>query len=72
MKRVKVWVFKDTGKWYTEEYIEIPEEITMVYEIVDYITKNYNKYKGMNLVLPFTERHVQFGHPCMIPAESRR
>lgn len=65
MKKIKIWVFKETGKWYTEEDFEIPEQITEVPQAVDYVLSSFKAYPGMYLVMLFTE--LKHGYPHMIP-----
>lgn len=70
MKEIKVIIFKDTGKYYTEEMVPVPEELTQVHEITDYLEKEYTAYKGMHLVAMLAE--YENGYPIMIPADRRR
>ena len=73
MREITLWIFKESGKWYTEEKVELPDEVgNWPYEIVDYLTKYYTDYKDMNIVIPMTEKFITSGYPCMIPANSRQ
>ena len=71
MSQIKVYVFKESGKWYTEEDFEIPDHLEEVYEIVDYVKTNFTFYKGMNLVMFLDESFIKNGYPSMIPANRR-
>ena len=71
MNQVKIYVFKESGKWYTEEDFEIPDHLEEVYEIVDYVESNFTLYMGMHLVMLFNEPFVKSGYPSMIPADKR-
>lgn len=70
MKRVKILVFKESGKYYTEEDLEIPEYLTEMYQVVEYVEYHFQSYKGMHLVMLLDE--FEKGYPCMIPAERRQ
>ncbi len=67
---VKVIFFKETGKYYTEENINVPAEVKQVYEIIDWLKENVKDYKGMHLVAMLDE--YEHGYPIMIPAGNRR
>lgn len=69
MACIKVWVFKESGKWYTEEDFELPSYITEVYQALEYVKSNFVGYKGMHLVIPLTE--MENGYPCLILADQR-
>lgn len=72
MRKVEVWVFKDSGKYYTTETMEVPESLKTVDEIVDYVKGSITQYAGMHLVIPFSEEYFSaIGYPCMIPAQNR-
>ena len=71
MNEIKIWVFKESGKWYTEEDFEIPKSLTEVNQVIEYIELQFKAYKGMHIVIPFTESFIENGYPCMILAEKR-
>lgn len=73
---IKVTIFKEHGKYYTEESVTIPdsanstpEKPIQVYDIAEWLEKNYKAYKGMHLVAMLDE--LDYGYPVMIPAERR-
>lgn len=70
MRKVKLWLFKPSGKWYTEETIEVDEAL-QVFEIVNYVQNKIHVYTGMHCVIPFDDCEDINGYPCMIPAEER-
>ncbi len=37
MNEIIIWLFKESGKWYTEERFKIPESLTRVDQIIEYI-----------------------------------
>ncbi|MBQ2882566.1 MAG: hypothetical protein IJE43_02165 [Alphaproteobacteria bacterium] len=67
MRKVKIWLFKETGKFYAEESVEVPDTLTMPFEIVDYVEQKYNFQKTKYVVLPLQEEFIVNGYPCMIP-----
>lgn len=67
---IKIFVFKESGKYYTEEDYKIPGYLREVYQIAEYVEKYFNNYRGMHLVMLLDE--FENGYPCMIPAERRR
>lgn len=71
MNKLKVWIFKESGKWYTEDTVMIPDNLYEVFQILEWLTENYKCYNGMHLVIPFTEDFVNHGYPSMIPADRR-
>lgn len=68
--KIKLIFFKDTGKYYTEETVEIPSDYLQVFQIADWIRENVKSYKGMHLVAMLDE--LVHGYPIMIPADRRR
>lgn len=68
-KTVKATFFKDTGKYYTEEDIEVPAELVQVFDIVEWLEKNVHSHKRMHMVCMLNE--YENGYPCMIPADRR-
>lgn len=67
MREIKIWLFKDTGKFYTEEIVEVPEAFTTPDDIVDYIGQKYSSRKTKHIVIPMQEDFIKNGYPCMIP-----
>lgn len=70
---IKVIVFKETGKYYTEETVSIPcpdGRPLQVFDVTDYLRANYKNYKNMRLVAMLDE--LPNGYPIMIPANERR
>jgi len=70
MKRIKILIFKESGKYYTEESYEIPEYLIEIYQVVEYVEKHFKSYREKHLVMLLDE--FENGYPCMIPAERRR
>lgn len=67
---IKVVLFKENGKYYTEETVGIPaEKSAQVMDVVDWLEQNYRAYKGMHLVAMLDE--LPNGYPVMIPAGRR-
>lgn len=70
---IKVTLFKDTGKYYTEETVSIPcpdgRDNLQVFQVTDWLRDNYKSYKGMHLVAMLDE--MANGYPVMIPAGQR-
>lgn len=72
---IKVVLFKETGKYYTEETVRIPtdgrlpDEPMPVQAVVDWLEQNYRAYKGMHLAAMLDE--LPNGYPIMIPAGRR-
>lgn len=69
---IKVTLFKDTGKYYTEETVNIPNEpgkALQVFQVTDWLRANYKNYKNMHLVAMLDE--MPNGYPIMIPANER-
>lgn len=70
---IKVTIFKDTGKYYTEETVNIPcpdgRDNLQVFQIADWLKENYKSYKGMYLVAMLGE--MPNGFPILIPADQR-
>lgn len=71
MRQIKIYVFKENGKWYTEEDFEIPSHLEGVYEIAGYIESHFTSYRGMHLIMLFNEPFIKNGYPDMIPADRR-
>lgn len=69
MKKIKVILFKETGKYYTEDEITLPDPNMAVYEIMDWLYENYKSFSGMCLVAMLSE--LKHGYPIMIPAADR-
>lgn len=73
MREVTIWIFKESGKWYTEEKVEIPDDIVSYpYQIVEYMQNSYHSYPSMNIVIPMEEDFIEHGYPCMIPWNKRQ
>lgn len=70
MRKIKLWFFKPSGKWYDEEVIEVDETL-QVFEIVEYVSKGIRHHSGMHCVIPFDGCDDINGYPCMIPADMR-
>ena len=70
--KITIWVFKESGKWYTLEEYNIPSSLHEVYEIAEYVQMSFKSYRGMHLVLPLNEEFITQGYPCMIPLDRRR
>lgn len=69
---IKVILFKESGKYYTEETVSIPcgsPETAQVMDVADWLERNYKSYRGMHLVAMLNE--LKNGYPIMIPAEKR-
>lgn len=66
---IKLVFFKDTGKYYTEETVEIPDKGMQVFQIVDWLRENVKSCKGMTLVAMLDE--LDHGYPIMIPGNQR-
>ncbi len=66
---VKATFFKESGKYYTDETIRVPEELSTVSEVHGYIREN-TSHRGMHLVAMMDE--IPGGFPLMIPADQRR
>lgn len=71
MNQIKIYVFKESGKWYTEEDFDIPDHLNEVYEVVDYIESHFRSYIGMHLFMLLDEPFIRNGYPNMIPADKR-
>ena len=71
MNKVKIWVFKESGKFYTEEYVSVPTDIVECYEITDYISENYKLHGSMYIVIPMEEEFIRNPVPSMIPIGCR-
>ena len=69
MRTVTLIFFKPSGKYYTEEKNEYPEEWE-VWEISDHIKENERRYRGMHIVLQFDPNDNK-GFPVLILAENR-
>ena len=69
-KGVKATFFKPSGKYYTEETVQVPAELAEMFQVVEWIEANYRSYKGMHMVMMMDE--YANGYPCMIPAERRQ
>lgn len=61
--------FKESGKYYAEEKIAIPDKTMQVFQIVDWLRNNVKNYKGMSLVAMLGE--LDHGYPVMIPGSER-
>lgn len=70
MRTVKALFFKESGKYYTDEDIEVPENLTHVYKVVDWICDNYHKYPHLHMFMLMNE--FPNGYPVMIPKDSRK
>lgn len=69
MVKIKVTFFKETGKYYTEEYTEI-EKDTPIFELVGILEERFSgQYKGMHMVAMLDE--MEHGFPVMIPGDRR-
>lgn len=70
---IKVTLFKDTGKYYTEETVSIPcpdgRDNLQVFQVTDWLKEHYKSYKGMHLVAMLGE--MPNGFPILIPASQR-
>lgn len=66
---IKVTLFKETGKYYTEETISIPEGLGQVFQVVDWLRENYKSYRDMHLVAMLDE--MPNGYPIMLPIGQR-
>lgn len=69
-RKVKLIFFKESGKYYTEEEIQVDRSLS-VYEIIGDLENNYTKYKGMHTVVLFAEDD-EIGFPHLIKAEHRK
>ncbi len=67
---IKVLFFKETGKYYTEETIQIPDGSMQVFEILDWLQSNIRQHPGMYLTATLDE--LNQGYPILIPAGQRR
>lgn len=73
--KIKITLFKESGKYYTEETVEVPadgrlpDEPMPVNRIADWLENEYRSYKGMHLVAMLDE--LPNGYPVMIPAGRR-
>lgn len=73
--KIKITLFKPSGKYYTEETVEIPvdgrlpDEPMPVPHVVDWLEQEYKGYRGMHLVAMLDE--LPNGYPVMIPADRR-
>lgn len=61
--------FKDSGKYYAEEKIRIPDKAMQVFQIAGYLRENVKTCKGMTLVAMLGE--LDHGCPVMIPGNER-
>lgn len=68
---IEIQVFKEAGKYYATERLHIPEYISEIYDIVEYVRENFVTYKGMHVYLPLSEDFIHSGCPCIIPARDR-
>lgn len=67
-KKAHCVLFKESGKYYTEETINIPSAITEEHNFPDYISEYYaGKFCGMHIVCTFEDDGV----PFMVPANTR-
>lgn len=66
---IKLTFFKDSGKYYTEETVDLPDKAMQVFQVVDWLRDNMKKYRGMHLVAMLGE--LDHGYPIMIPADQR-
>ena len=65
---ITVTIFKPSGKYYTNEQVEIPAGMEM-WHVTDWLKANFTGYKGMTLVAMMAE-HPN-GVPIMIPGSDR-
>ncbi len=66
---IKVTLFKETGKYYTEDTVSIPANLDQVYQVVDWLRENYKSYRDMHLVAMLGE--MPNGYPVMLPIGRR-
>lgn len=68
-KTIGIVFFKEGGKYYTGEKVEIPDASMQVFEIADWLRANVPHCRGMHLVAMLDE--LDHGYPIMIPASER-
>lgn len=67
----KVTYFKEYGKYYTEEFYELLNNDTYMFDLVEAFEKYVTNYSGMHAVI---ECHFDYfnSYPLMIPACKRK
>lgn len=67
-RKIRAYFFKQSGKYYTEEIIEVPEKL-QVWEICDGIKdcSLYSGYKGMPyIMIDASDGNDHLMYPCLI------
>lgn len=67
MKKVKIIYFKDSGKYYTDETVEIPESISGYEALVDELPKR-QRANGMQMLVQNADNKEPFIVPHLYPA----
>lgn len=67
---IKIVFFKDTGKYYTEETVKLPDGMDQAWQIADWLRETQKQHKEMHLVAMLDE--LDSGVPVLIPAGQRR
>lgn len=70
MRKLTVWLFKENGKFYCEETIEIPEGFDTADEIKAYIEESGRFRGSKHVVIPMSEPFIKNAYPCMITAKT--
>ena len=68
-KAVKATFFKATGKYYTEDTVQVPADLTEMWQISDWVKANYTGYASLHMVMMMDE--YKNGYPLMFPAGTR-
>ena len=66
MNKVKIWLFKENGTFYTEEEVKIPRDKDTMDEIREYIATNTSFADTKYVIIPATEDFIKNPYPCML------
>ncbi|WP_010497714.1 hypothetical protein [Paenibacillus elgii] len=66
MKKVKVTYFKPSGKYYTQETVEISEELNG-YQALHYVLPNHHRIKNMFMYVENGEPEGEEIEPYIVP-----